>query len=748
MKIGITGHRTFDDKATMNYQERNVATWMDQIASKYPDATIITGGATGIDMIAAENALTNNLHSKVILPMHPRTFSDNWKKSNQKRLASILLSSEVEVIGKEHNWVGKFNPDVQTPAEFFVSIPRRPERERPPSFYHYGRYEYETLQERNQAIVDQSQILLAFWDGRAKGGTYNCLKYALTKPDDEITIINGITQETIHSETPIAEYFQTDEACIEGMENLQAKIGYRKYCEFFLNADYFSDNSTVFEIHEIINDAEIDTGVAARVYASVSSKNPMIQKQDAKAAADLIVKFGIEHERYWITELKSNYNKALAELKHLTDALADCETPDTDAMMMKNFLNCPADAGQISSIHQEVENPDSFGDDGVQPATYGFHRINDDHITSPELPRQTRKPTKAELKRNPKLAGADINYMTGKVVKPDPRMQAKNALLAQIRELSGKQLLTFGRNLHHQKANYPELKYTDWTEIWNTYNDCKRNANITSENGFRGTVRPHPDYPQVRRGKQLWAVQFPSGNWEFAQERFESEENRATLQLIIWNRLHADADGTPFAIRNKQTIDFAKPIDTCPRINRDGKSISMFSEPEQQEIKAWFRQEIQEMMIDNPFAVIEHLNETFASNYQLVKNFDDAPNWILERVQGNILVEKPATRTPEPEQEPIFVGREFFTAPLEIIECFPKEYTVILCSEKPIETQIDYRTDSKNPIIISGHDDVRQQAREFLLANGAKEIIAPNRPEEQQRFRMKYCTKDFRLIHQ
>jgi len=36
------------------------------------------------------------------------------------------------------------------------------------------------MQNRNEWMVDRSEIVLALWDGIAKGGTYNCLTYALS----------------------------------------------------------------------------------------------------------------------------------------------------------------------------------------------------------------------------------------------------------------------------------------------------------------------------------------------------------------------------------------------------------------------------------------------------------------------------------------------------------------------------------------------------------------------------------------
>jgi len=663
--IGITGHRHFEDKRIMERQKANINSLMNQIKGKYPDATIITGGAVGIDMIAAENAIQHNLTSKVILPMHPSIFTANWGKENKKRLASILLASEVEIIRNGKPWIRRYDPDTQTPAEFFASMPKKETKTivfAPDTnlieclnlndFYDFrfekvvlDPYEYETLQERNEAIVDQSSILLAFYDGRGEGGSYNCLKYALKQSPDDITIINGITSEIMLPETPIADYFSASEPCIEGCEQLQARIGYEKYATHYLSADYFSDNNNIFGIHEIISDPEIETGVAARVYASVSNVNPMIQKQDAITAANLIVGFGIEHERYWTNLLKSDFNKTVAELQQLTDALAECETPDTDVLMIKGYI--PREFKDVGYSIVMTAPEDNTYDGVATTATYGFHQIDDQFNHEPIAPPKTRKPTKSELKRNPQLADADIEILTGNIVKPNPRQQAKNALLAQIRELDGKELLTFGRDLYHQKAQYPEMNYQDWLELWTAYNDRKKVVNVISENGFRGTARPSDYYPQVRRGKQLFAVQFPSGKWEFAQKELDTDENKAILQLVIWDRLHADWADNQFTIKNRQAIDYTFPIHDVPNIMKDRKAWSLFNEPERNEIKMFYGQDITDMIANDPHRLINHLNETFQHDYKLVKGFDDVPEWILEIASNNIIIPEP--ETPEPE---------------------------------------------------------------------------------------------------
>lgn len=37
----------------------------------------------------------------------------------------------------------------------------------------------ESYDERNEAMVDRADVMLALWDGRKGGGTFNCLRYAV-----------------------------------------------------------------------------------------------------------------------------------------------------------------------------------------------------------------------------------------------------------------------------------------------------------------------------------------------------------------------------------------------------------------------------------------------------------------------------------------------------------------------------------------------------------------------------------------
>lgn len=152
MRVGFTGHRDFNERL-------KIRSWMRGISAKYPDATIISGGAIGADLLCAEEAIEAKLHSKVILPMWQDVYTAKWPEAFKKRLDAVVESSEVECI-------------------------------QGPLLTDGARYELELLFERNQRIVDESDVLIAFWDGRQRGGTFDCVRRALAA---ELSVFNGFS---------------------------------------------------------------------------------------------------------------------------------------------------------------------------------------------------------------------------------------------------------------------------------------------------------------------------------------------------------------------------------------------------------------------------------------------------------------------------------------------------------------------------------------------------------------------------
>ena len=146
MKIAVTGHRPqklgreWDGIGPVSDYVRSLMS--DLLIQKSTDDQIqgISGMALGIDMIWAEVLIS---HGHPVIAAVPFKGQERvWSESAQKRYWGILN-----------------HPLVQT---HYVSE---------------GGYEPAKLQIRNQWMVDQCDLLLAFWDGSA-GGTYNCITYA------------------------------------------------------------------------------------------------------------------------------------------------------------------------------------------------------------------------------------------------------------------------------------------------------------------------------------------------------------------------------------------------------------------------------------------------------------------------------------------------------------------------------------------------------------------------------------------
>lgn len=142
MIIGVTGHRSiggynypnptyeFVYKETKKYFQAN-----------YPEK-IITGMALGYDTICAIIASRLDIPFVAAVPFVGQ--ESQWS-DKQKRIYETLLSKAKEII-------------VVSP----------------------GNYEAKKMQIRNQWMVDNSDKMLACFDG-SKGGTYNCVQYAKLK---------------------------------------------------------------------------------------------------------------------------------------------------------------------------------------------------------------------------------------------------------------------------------------------------------------------------------------------------------------------------------------------------------------------------------------------------------------------------------------------------------------------------------------------------------------------------------------
>lgn len=121
-------------------KSNQVVQYLNKIHQDYPGAIWITGGAVGLDSLAAEFAMSHGIELWLILPFPPKIMNLKWSQSQKDVLkASVAYSKKFSVLSPIYD----------------VSI----------------------YQLRNERMVDLSDMVAAFWDG-SRGGTGNCVRYA------------------------------------------------------------------------------------------------------------------------------------------------------------------------------------------------------------------------------------------------------------------------------------------------------------------------------------------------------------------------------------------------------------------------------------------------------------------------------------------------------------------------------------------------------------------------------------------
>ena len=158
MIIAITGHRDLSGLGGQNQVRCILSNWMQGIKSKYSDTIIITGGAYGTEIIAAEEAHKANLVFQVYLPFPAEILTQKWTEADKQRLFKVLENAFKETT---------------------VSC----------------QFSLLAYKQKNKSMIDAANIVIAFYDGRQRGGTLYAIKYANLqyKP-----VFDGITQKRLY----------------------------------------------------------------------------------------------------------------------------------------------------------------------------------------------------------------------------------------------------------------------------------------------------------------------------------------------------------------------------------------------------------------------------------------------------------------------------------------------------------------------------------------------------------------------
>lgn len=150
MRVAITGHRP-DPFIQSHYSQEKLAMIIDGVVATFDrehgeDLSFNLGGAIGADQWVGQACIENAVKFHLYLPFLPEVQSKYWGAEQKQQLSrQIEKASSVTIVDPSGN-------------------------------YEVWRYE-----ERNRIMIDDADILVAFWVGKKRGGTYNAIKYALSK---------------------------------------------------------------------------------------------------------------------------------------------------------------------------------------------------------------------------------------------------------------------------------------------------------------------------------------------------------------------------------------------------------------------------------------------------------------------------------------------------------------------------------------------------------------------------------------
>lgn len=148
MTIAVTGHRP--DKLNGEYDMRGPTSRMiynelDKIVGQISPSQMISGMALGVDMIFANVAINRKIPFIAAIPFEGQ--ESKWPESSQRTYRKMLsYATEIK----------------------YVCSPG---------------YAGWKMQKRNEWMVNNCDVLIAVWNG-TKGGTFNCVNYAVDKGKD------------------------------------------------------------------------------------------------------------------------------------------------------------------------------------------------------------------------------------------------------------------------------------------------------------------------------------------------------------------------------------------------------------------------------------------------------------------------------------------------------------------------------------------------------------------------------------
>lgn len=177
MRVSYTGHRpnklggyswnTEKNIEVINLIRSSMLTLLNSLKEN-EILEVFTGGALGIDQMTFEvaNELKEkgfNIKTTLCIPFRKQYIK--WNKQDIERYKHQIGIADKVIYVDEIN---KYNPSREC----------------------IGDYKVWKLQKRNEYMVDNSDLVMAYWDG-SSGGTKNCIQYAISLSIKVINILTG-----------------------------------------------------------------------------------------------------------------------------------------------------------------------------------------------------------------------------------------------------------------------------------------------------------------------------------------------------------------------------------------------------------------------------------------------------------------------------------------------------------------------------------------------------------------------------
>jgi len=161
MIIAVTGHRP-DAFLVSHYSSETIAGMANDMVCVFKrefgdDLLFNLGGAIGADQWVGAACMEHNVKFHLYLPFAPEVQSKYWSDEQREELSRQMQRA--------------LGLNIIDPS---------------------GDYNVVRYQERNIKMVDEANIVVAFWVGKRRGGTFNAMKYSLSKSKFVFNALNRL----------------------------------------------------------------------------------------------------------------------------------------------------------------------------------------------------------------------------------------------------------------------------------------------------------------------------------------------------------------------------------------------------------------------------------------------------------------------------------------------------------------------------------------------------------------------------